>query len=378
MRIIDQYLLRQFVQVFIICFSSLTGLYIVFDAFSNIDEFLRQAEKHGSLMGMLGEYYAFRSIFFFDRTSGVLALTAAMFTVTWIQRHNELTALLAAGVAARRVIAPVLLAALSISLLAAASRELVIPHIRDQLSREPGDLMGDSGQELQPRYDNETDILIRGRQTFANEERIRSPSFLLPQELDYWGKVIEADNAYYRRPSGERPGGYLLDGVRQPTNIAEVESIPWRDGYVVITPRDAPDWLKPNQCFIVSDVNFEQLTGGHSWRQFSSTAQLIAGLRNRSLDFGADVRVAIHARFVQPILDCTLLFMGLPLVLRRDNRNLFLAVGLCIGVVSIFMLVVFGSQHLGAIYLLDPALAAWLPAMIFVPIAVGMSDSLWR
>ena len=34
MAIIDRYLLRQFVKTFVICYVSLTGLYIVFDAFT--------------------------------------------------------------------------------------------------------------------------------------------------------------------------------------------------------------------------------------------------------------------------------------------------------------------------------------------------------
>ena len=41
MTIIDRYLLRQFLQTFLICYLSLTGLYIVFDAFTNLEDFLR-------------------------------------------------------------------------------------------------------------------------------------------------------------------------------------------------------------------------------------------------------------------------------------------------------------------------------------------------
>jgi len=374
MRIIDRYLLRQFLQVFLICFCSLTGLYIVFDAFSNLDDFMQHAEGGGGLLTLMGQFYAFRAIFFFDRTSGVLALTAAMFTVTWIQRHNELTALAAAGIANRRVVMPVVFAAITISLSAAVVRELVIPRLSEELSRTPSDLMGKAGQELQPRYDNNTDILIRGVATVAARKQIVAPSFLLPPSLNYWGKILSAENAYYQPPQDGRPSGYLFDKVQQPAEIATLESIRLADLPVVITPRDAADWLKPDQCFVVSDVDFDQLAGGRNWRQFASTWQLILGLRNPSLDYGADVRVAIHSRMVQPFLDCTLLFLGLPLIMRRDNRNVFLAVGMCVVVVSIFMLVVFGVQHLGAIYLIDPALAAWLPLMIFIPVAVYMSE----
>ena len=99
-------------------------------------------------------------------------------------------------------------------------------------------------------------------------------------------------------------------------------------------------------------------------------------MKNPSLDFGADVRVAIHARIVNPLLDITLLFLGLPLVVVRESRNVFMAIGMCVGVVSTFLLVVIGFQQLGSAYLLSPALAVWLPLMIFVPLAVWLADSM--
>lgn len=376
MRIIDRYLLRQFIQVFLICFMSLTGLYIVFDAFGNLDEFLRFSRSEGNLLGTMGRYYAFRTIFFFDRTSGVLALIAAMFTVTWIQRYNELTALLAAGLPARRVMKPVIFAAIAISLFAAVSREAVIPRISHQLARDPKDLAGDVGRDLQPRYDHESDILFRGKQTFAKEQRIESPSFLLRDSLAEFGRQLNAKNAFYRSADGSHPAGYLLRGVSDPPDIATRSSARIGGRTVIITPRDAPGWLKPDECFVASRVTFDQLTGGIQFRQYSSTWQLIRGLRNPSLDFGADVRVAIHGRIVQPLLDVTLLFLGLPLVLARENRNLFVAIGLCMVAVTLFMLVVLAAQYVGSISLVSPAFAAWLPLFVFVPVAVNLSEPL--
>ena len=376
MRIIDRYLLRQFVQIFMICFLSLTGLFVVFDAFSNLDEFIKNTGKQSDLLATMGEYYAYRSIFFFERTSGVLALVAAMFTLTWLERHNELTSLYAAGVSARRVVAPIILAAAAVSLVGVVSREFVIPQIQLQLSRNPKDLQGEIRQVLSPRYDNKTDILIRGHHTLAAEKKITDPNFLLPQELSHVGKQIVGESAFYQPPAKSHPGGYLFTGVQQPVGLCQRSSVSLDDEPVIITPHDEPDWLEPNQCFVVSEVTFEQLTGGHNWKQFSSTATLIAGLRNSSLDFGADVRVAIHARFLRPFLDVTLLCLGIPLVIGRENRNVFMSIGLCLVVVSAFMLLVLGSHYLGAIYLLDPALAAWLPLVIFVPLAVFLSEPL--
>lgn len=136
MQIVDRYLLRQFLQVFAICFCSMTGLFVVIDGFGNLEEFISYADKQGTLLGVMGEFYAYQALSFFDRTSGILTLISAMFTVTWIQRHNELTALEAAGIAKSRVVMPVIAAVLAVGLVAAANREFVIPRCQDKIARK--------------------------------------------------------------------------------------------------------------------------------------------------------------------------------------------------------------------------------------------------
>jgi len=380
MGIIDRYLLRQFVQTFVICLLSLTGLYIVFDVFTNLDDFIRGGRQNGGVLLFVAQFYAHRWLLVFEFASGMLAMVSAMFTISWIQRHNEMTALMAAGVSRIRVLAPIIAAVAVVSLMSSVNRELVIPHYRDQLSLRPQDPLGDKPQSFKtPVRDNHTDVELYGQKTYADQKRIEEPCFTMrAPSLRVYGSQLTADNAYYRPPSGERPGGYLFDGVREPKNLDTRPSLPQGKPPVLITPHDAPDWLKPNQCFLVSGVSFDHLVGNIVYAQLSSTPQLIADLRNPSLGFGADVRVAIHGRMVQPMLDVTLLFLGLPLVVMRENRRVFWAIGLCMAVSVAFMLAVIVLRHLGDIYLIDPALAAWAPLMLFVPLAVWMAESLWK
>ena len=379
MWIIDRYMLRQFLSTFVICCISLFGLYVVFDLFTNLEEFLRCGREQGGVLTLIASFYGYQSAVFFDQTAGLLALVAAMFTITWIQRHNELTALMAAGIARTRVAAPVIIAAVCVTFLAAGSREFLIPQIRDALSRRPQDLIGDVGQPMDSIHDNQTDILFWGEETYANEMRIEAPDFHLPRPspLDRYGQHLIAESAYYKPAEGERPAGYLMCGVTKPAGLAEKASLMLDGKPVLITPRDAK-WLKGDECFVVSGITFQQLAGGDNWQSHSSTSQLIAGLKNPSLDFGANVRVAIHSRLVQPFLDITLLFLGLPLVLRKENRNVFVAIGACAAIVSLFMTVTIICRALGTAYWVSPALGAWLPLFVFVPPAVALTESMRR
>ena len=77
-------------------------------------------------------------------------------------------------------------------------------------------------------------------------------------------------------------------------------------------------------------------------------------------------------------MDISLLFLGLPLVLKRENRNVFVAIGLCSLVTSAFVLVAIAFQYLGSIYAISPALGAWAPLILFVPVAAALAESMWK
>jgi lipopolysaccharide export system permease protein len=64
--------------------------------------------------------------------------------------------------------------------------------------------------------------------------------------------------------------------------------------------------------------------------------------------------------------------------LRRAQRNIFVAAGISLLVIGSFFLVTLGAHGLGAIYLLRPDLAAWLPLLLFMPLAAGVSQGIWE
>jgi len=377
MRILDRYLLTQFVQVLLICFLSFIGLFVVIDAFQHLDRFIDFADNHGSLLGVMSEYYAYRALDIFDHMSGVLALVAAMFAITWLQRYNEMTALEAAGIPKLRIVRPILIAAVSISLLAAASRELIIPNCREQLARDARDLAGQKQHPVDPCLDRETNIYLRGLQLTMADRRIAKPSFDLPRTLSKHGSKLVAEEAFFLPATSEHPRGYLLRGVTAPSQPAECMSLSVNGQTVIFMPCDQR-WLAKDECFVASNVEFQMLSGNNAGQRYTSIAGLIRGLHNPSNAFGADRRVAVHTRLVQPLMDATLLLLGVPIVLSQNSRNLFMVIGLCLAIVVAFMMVALACQYLGNTSLISSALAAWLPLIIFIPVAVALTEPLRR
>jgi len=377
MTIFDRYVLRLYVKVLAVGLLSLFGLYVVIDGFNNSDEFLSYGKRHaGGVLAVVVEYYGPRLLWFFDRTAGLLAMTAVAFVLTLLQRTNELSALMAAGIAPARMLRPLLGASIVVAILGMANREFGLPRVRDSLSKNAQDWLGENGRKCTPRYDIRSDVLISGKATYAKDRRIAEPLFPLPPELAAWGRQIVAENAYYQPATTERPAGYLLSAVRQPANLNKLASASLGGRPVLLSPADTPG-LKPDECFVVSVVTFEQLTVGSAWRQFLSSYELVTGIRGQTIEPGADVRLTVHSRVVQPLLDVALVLLGIPLVLSRGSRNIFMAAGIGGGLVAGVMVVVMACHALGSNYLLSATLAAWLPLLVFGPIAYAVARPLW-
>jgi lipopolysaccharide export system permease protein len=375
--LIDRYLIRAQLQAFCIVFISLAGLTFVIDAFTNLEEFMLHAEKNGGLLRVLGMYYGYRLISFFDATSPIISLASGMFALSWLERHNELTALLAAGITRWRIAKPAILFTLFVSLLAIANREFVLPSIRFVIARNAQDLDGQTQKNFEARYDHETEILFRGKSYQEALQRLESPSLLMPPLLAELGPQIDAANAIWEPAATEHPAGYLLRGVSRPPDIDSLPALKLKDSTVIYTAENS-SWLKSNECFVTSGVSFEQMIGSSNWSLYSSTMNLINAISNPSLGVGADVPLRVHARFVAPFLDISLVLLGLPLVLGPSRRGVFVAVGLCVLTTVAFFLTILGFHALAMSYILGPSFAAWAPLMVMAPLAAWRAQPMWE
>ncbi len=379
---IDRYILFLYARILVICFTSIAGLWIVVNVLANLDEFTRFADSSGqSITAVLVTYFQPALIVLFERLSGMLALLALLFVVAWLNKTNEFTALLAAGVTKRRILRPLLVASACIILAAAAARELVIPTYQDVLDRNPQDLAGDFPRPMRPQYDERSGVLLQGKHLLTTKEEIVQPSLSIrsgPLRKTIGNKLLSESAIYI--PANEQidpiaenaapihPSGYLLRAVSHPATLAEKQSIYDDSGKLILaTPLDTA-WLKPDECFLASDIKFEMLHGGSSWKQFASTAQLIRHLEGEIAQRSRDVRVQVHQRLLRPAVDWTVILLGLPILLMRPDRHMFWVAGACLGVVVVFTAVVMGFAAMGgSSNLLSPAAAIWLPLVLFLP-----------
>lgn len=370
---IDRYLLFLYFRVLLICFASISGLLIVIHVFSNLDSFNRHsAENELTLLDVFVDYYGPYTLSVFERLSAMLALLAMLFTLGWLNRTNELTALLAAGITKRRILRPLWLASGVVIFSAVAMREIAIPPFQDRLDRSPQDLAGDFPRPIRPAYDPELHALIQGHHLLPIEKSIvdLQVKFRGGPVSESLGNKLVAAKAYYLDSTTEHPAGYLIEGVQQPRNIDKRASVAnaSKETPMLMTPVGY-SWLQSGSCFLASDVKYEMLRGGSAWKQFASTYELVTHLKTeKSPSSGDDMRVSIHQRFVRPAIDFVVLLLGIPILLSRPDRHMFWVAGVSLGVVGGFTALTMGLSAMGASsYLLKPNLSVWLPLLLFLP-----------
>jgi lipopolysaccharide export system permease protein len=355
--ILDRQRYWAFFKAYVICYVSLVGLYIVIDAFSNLDEFSKRADTAPEIFQIMSRYYLIHQSQMFDQLCGVIGMMAAIFTVTWMQRNNEQLAMLAAGISTYRAIVPVLVSSVIVSLIAVANQEWVIPYFGEELSRRHDDDGLQRVNAVSSRYDSRG-IMIHG--TSADRATRTIMPFSATVGVRIFGKIrsIDGRQACYippDHPTAPLKGGWLIReaSINPPlddetlensgailTRIDDLKGFP--PALTASTRNDKPDTpdarppqeadsgpLTPHSeiaylasvpplplgldlgilrahllldrkmdlgrgtYFLKSSLTFQSMTRKSTWYQFATTSELLRSMTDRSAEGSEWLDVAI-------------------------------------------------------------------------------------
>jgi lipopolysaccharide export system permease protein len=360
-KLIDRQLIRGYFKAYAVCLLSLLSLYIVVDLFTNLDDFTKREKPLLQTLTRIGTYYGFKVPQIFDRLCEAIVLLSAMFTVAWMQRSNEQVPLLSAGVSTRRIVLPVLLSAWTMLSLTVLNQELVIPRIGNRLLYDKDD--PDGAKDLSVRGAYEPNLVhVTGERASRQGLTVRNMEVAIPESVAGNLLHLTAQEAHYLPPApgGSRPGGWELTSTRP-----EVDEIP-----------GVLDKIDIGRYFLhTREADFDALTRHPNWYLLASTWRLYGELQRPESTRLAPMAVLFHARLTRPLLGMLLVFLGLAVILRDQNRNVIVSSGLCLVLCGVFFAAIYSCKMLGDSDILAPALAAWLPVLCFGPLALVLFDA---
>ncbi len=366
LRILDRHLVFSFFKSYAICLLALLSLFIIVDLFTNLDEFNQANQGKGlqTLLIHVGSYYGQSSFKIFDRLCEAISLLAGVFTISWMQRNNELLPLLSAGVSTRRVVLPVIIGAVFSVTLSVVNQEIILPRLDSYLIEVKGNPRGDKETDARGAFDARG-VHLSGKTALRKELLIKDFTCVITPKIGGGGVVtIQAAEArYFPSVEGEAlSGGWLLSEA---------------------TPAELPDWRKENvlkntsrgKYFLYSDVDFDRLTRTKNWFAFLPTWALLEQMSRPGNSQLANLAVVFHMRLTRPILGIVLVLLGLAIILKDQNRHVFVSAGLCLAICAIFFATIISCQYMGDHEILSPAFAAWLPVIGFGPFAFVLFDA---
>lgn len=349
----DRYLISRYLQIFVILFVSVFGLYVVIDGFSNVDEFQEHAPTTLGLLARMGSYYAYQSTMFLDMCGPILTVIDAMIVFALLLRNQELQPILAAGVPTWRLLLPVVISTAVVNGLMTANQELVIPQIADVL-QTPRDSLMKGATEIEPLTDPSSGIHIDGQELSLNPQLIKNPQFVLPRgEVAQEMTTIRATEAAYYPAKDGNPSGWRLKNVETPYAKLGLT----KEGRKLVLALESP-----KELFIVSELSFDLLYNRLQSSKLISTAELIHRLRSPA--FGqSTVRLSqhLHARIVRPLANILAALLSIPLILRKESRGLIM--NMAFSAATLIAMLGFSEAiaYCGRAGSISPELSAWIP-----------------
>ena len=367
MRILDRYVLRIFLINFFILLLIILILTLLIDLLLELPEYIgagrRRAEDHGGSV----VYWTIYSLFHFNIPvlllsfsffSGPLITAAIGFTYRTLSRGRELMAMLTGGGSMIRVAVPVIIAGTLLILLAIPLKEYVVPPLAHLLLRSKGQLDRDDvrvhGFKHAPDGEGK---LFSAMEFDLGQRSLTNVTVLVRGDRGALTRRISAASGTW----DESGGGWLLREVR----VVNEPFARGDDG--LVEPRIA----HVGSSLIRSDLSPDVLLlrqQASVVRLFSlSTLQAILASPSAAIHHD-EVRFYVHDRFSMPVVHVLVALFTIPVFMQREPRPELAPTVKCIALCGMGWIGAIVMQKL-AVGPFNPVFAAWLPVIVYLPVA---------
>ena len=355
MKIIDKYITRGFIWPFLYCLFIFLFLYVIIDLFGHLDDIIKQ----GVPFGTIKSYYLSSLPFIFVQTAPFAVLLATIFLLGNLNRNNEIIALRASGINSLRIIAPILLLGIAISLAVFLVNEKIVPEA-SVTSNTIKELQFEKGQKQ--RNATLTNITVFGKEgklfyarSYDVASKTLSDVVILEHDKDQFLKrKITAEKMEWL---GDKWRFYNCDIYRFDKN-----------GDVV---------GKPAVFRVPKILQFketpEDLLKKQTQPEYMNYAQLKDYVRLLSLESKSTARkllVDLHYKLALPFTNITIMLIGIPFALKRTRSGAMASMGISLAIAVVF----YGANAiliaLGKGGFLPPIVSAWAANTIFAGLGI--------
>lgn len=344
--IIDRYIARQFLTIFLFALASFAALFIIVNLVENLDRFMDRKIPFDRIV----IFYLSGLPDTFLLTSPLSALLASLFVTGKLSMQSELPALKSAGMSLSRLMKPFVVVTLVITAFNTVNSCFIAPAMYDwSKGFEKRYLKRQKNNDGEPLHIRESKNRIL---TVGQIGPDRKSATTVSLETFNGSQIVERIDADSLRII-TREKYWILYNTKQRTFSNGIETLATRPGADTLKLSLATNTFKmidtdPDEMNILQHFDF-------IWQKAHSG---LPGLEKAT--------VKLHTKLALPLASMIIVLIGVPLSSKKKRSGLAVevSISLLIGLSYLGMLRTIGS--LGYDGLLDPVLAAWLPDLLFI------------
>lgn len=356
LKILDKYLIKQFLQTVVFGLLAFTFIFIVIDAMENLDDFI---DQNVPALKILHYYFVFAPEMIKLMTP-VAVLFSALFTAGKAANLSELTAIKASGVSLYRFMAPFILTTFFITLISIYFGGYVVP----------------SANQIKINIEQvylKKNLSFTGSNIYFQDSRTRIIS------IAYFDNSIDQANRVSIQDFDPENLTNMTSRIDASRLVYDTTKSIWiaRDGIKrTFSSKQEADYFKVLE---IPDLNFspddllkkQQRTAEMNLDELS---ELVKAQRRAGND-PTPTLIEYHSRFAFAVTPLIVVLFGLPISANKRKGGIAAQVGINILVTFLYLVFMKVSQAFGKNGALDPILTAWVANLIFLVAAVY---NVWR
>lgn len=364
MRILDRYLLREYLKPVFFCLTGFIMIYVVWDLLGHISKFIN-ADTPAIV---IAKFYVFMLAPALPMIVPASLLLATLYTLWSLTRSNQITAMRASGISLQRLMLPFILVGILFSIALLALNETYVPN------------MAMWAQQFKANKYRIVENAVAQNVYFINGRAHRKWDI---GEMDYQSPSI----LHNVRITQEHADG------RKETEIS-AERAEWLDGewwlFNISTRRFNDDGNPMGKAEPVANSQLgralpmltespDDIVSSNKPWDFCSAYEMWKHIRyqpNMSRDGRAGSRYDLHNRLAMPWACLVVTFFGIPAGTKSGRQSILNAMLLVIVVFLAFYAINLGGLYLGKQRIITEWVAAWLSNIVFLTVGIIMSFKL--
>ena len=349
-KLLDIYIVRKFISTFFVALLLIIGIVIIFDISEKIDDFV---SKEAPLRAIIFDYYINFIPYFMNMFSPLFVFITVIFFTSKMAADSEIIAILSCGVSFHRMMMPYMFSATLIAILSLCLNLFIIPDAnKTRLDFE--------NQYIKTRYKSV------GRNVHYQ---------LAPGEFVYAESFSKWNNTAYRFTLEKIEDNKLVSKITAETAVYDTTSGVWRLKKYFI--RDYNSDLTDNirsgrQLDTLLDLSVKDFYLTEKTVETLTYSELNDLIETQQMRGDANVKFALiekNTRFALPFSAFILTIMGVALSSKKRRGGIGWNIGTGIALAFTYILFLRFSQMFVHAGVLPPAIALWLPNLVFTIIA---------